>query len=185
MTNTDSALFAVSTARKLAVQGHGAKFQDIPEATAQYYHFLYFLARIWQSRVIVELGVYKGHSLAHLARGNPAATVVGVDRTLEHVNRRILPANVRLVEQDSVTFLRQWPSINPERINLLHIDTEHVVEQASSELEEALAVMDRPGIICIDDVFASPEMQQWWYRLPQTKVVCIELHATGYGVIVV
>jgi predicted O-methyltransferase YrrM len=181
----DAALYAIETARKLTRHARQPLFRDIPQATAPYYKFLHYLMRVWQTRVAVELGVYRGYSLAHLGRGNPAATVVGVDRTLEHVNRRILPANVRLVEQDSVTFLRQWPSVNPERINLLHIDTEHVVEQASSELEAALAVMDRPGIICIDDVFANPEMQQWWYRLPQTKVVCIELHATGYGVIVV
>lgn len=158
--------------------------KQLPHANEErYYWFLHYLASLLQPSVIVELGVYQGTSLAHLASGCIEAKVVGVDKDIEEPALQSLPPypNIHIVEQDSVQYLSNyWGDL----IDLLFIDTEHTPVQAQAELRLAWPHMVNGGVICIDDITISSEMKAWWHGLKVDKRQFPSLHSTGFGVII-
>jgi predicted O-methyltransferase YrrM len=155
----------------------------LPQVQDNYYRFLHYLAAIFQPKSILELGVYKGISLAYLASGCPEAQVLGVDITLEHLSREIVDPypNIDVVKSDSVKLLRHGPH---HHFGLAFIDTVHEPDHVQSELDCLWRHMLQDGVICIDDIFYSDAMINWWDGLKFEKMSLAHLHTTGFGVII-
>lgn len=155
------------------------RLANLPKADEPYRRFLYFLARELKAIISLELGVYMGVGLAHLAAGS--ATAVGVDKV--DLGFALLEPfyNCRVQIDDSINFLRSY--LGPQ-FNIIHIDTIHQPSHVAQELELALSRIADDGVICIDDIDYSEDMWAWWQSLKLPKRNLKGLHATGFGVIV-
>ncbi len=147
-----------------------------------YYRFLYYL--LWNTRpeIAIELGVYKGLSLAHMQSGCRGSLVLGIDNELVDTSFALGPLDNQIIKSDSVKYLKKYDG---PPIGVLHIDTEHTPEQVTNELEAALPHMSSPSVICIDDITIDDDMKTWWENLDMNKIAYPDLHTTGYGVIIV
>lgn len=155
-----------------------------PEA---YHRFLFYLAQQMQPERCLELGVKFGNGVGHLAKGCPAASVIGVDIRQQAANG--LPRNVTIVQQDSVEYLK---SCKGRLFDIIHIDTEHTPTQANREFVEAMDVIRTPGFICVDDVLLSDDMRNWWDDTKHRSWlwdqelkyhISTSLHFSGFGIV--
>lgn len=161
------------------------QLQNLPGvAENPYYAFLYYLMGEVRPKIAVELGVYKGVSLAHMAAGWPDTQVIGVDIDLaplqknEACYRAVMALdNVKLLAQDSTRFLEDYDG---DTIDILHIDTAHDYGQVSREFNTARWVVD--GWIIVDDIDL-PDVRRFWDQIPLPRLELHGLHATGYGVV--
>lgn len=157
--------------------------KQLPHANQErYYWFLHYLASILQPKVIVECGVYEGTSLAHLAAGCMDAKVVGVDLNVEQIDGTLTTyPNVQVVRGNSLDYLKNYWG---RPIELLFLDTEHTPIHVSKELMLAWPHLPVHGVVCIDDISISPQMETWWSGLKLNKYSFPDLHSTGFGVII-
>jgi predicted O-methyltransferase YrrM len=157
--------------------------RTLPHAHERYYWFLHYLAGVLQPRAILELGVYRGTSLAHLASGCMEATVIGVDKDFSNLDLGVIKPypNIQIIERDSLHYLK---SEYRHVFGLVFIDTLHELSQVEKELGALWPHMVRNGVICIDDIFYSDDMMNWWNRLNLEKMSLAHLHTTGFGVII-
>lgn len=154
--------------------------KNLPGNDEPYYRFLYYLMWNVRPEVAVELGVYQGRSLAHMAAGCKGSRVMGVD--IDDGAHCPQSPNANIFINDSMDFLRRYSNL---RIGVLHIDTIHTPGRVGLELKAALPLMVSPGVICVDDIKIDKEMVDWWDKLDMNKMNFHDLHVTGYGVIIV
>lgn len=153
--------------------------QPLPNSHEPYYRFLYLMAAMTEGCQALELGVYLGTGLAHLAMG--ADYAIGVDNEKHDWDENLKPFyNCRIEIADSIEFLEN--DLTPN-FDLIHIDTIHEPDHVNKELELALKRLKPGGVICIDDVLLNDEMMAWWKDLDLTRNVYKDLHVTGFGII--
>lgn len=165
----------------------------LPIVSEPYYRFLYYMANLAFSHII-ELGVYKGVSLAYLLEGDmvtdyPLSTIIGVDLDCSQIPMSIKnDQRAILFEMDSVDFLGGLADKTLHQ-PLFYLDTLHTPEHVQAELDEIVRVSIQP-VVCIDDISIDLEMANWWTDLKlsspkkQYKISLPSLHSTGYGVLV-
>lgn len=95
--------FRIYTSRKLTDNTHGSGFHNS--------FWLYYLSRMIDPTLIVESGVWKGHSSWLMATACPEADQYGFDISLNKLEYPDL--NAQMFEQDWQTF--SFPSFDPER----------------------------------------------------------------------
>ncbi len=181
MDNITSIVYAAYSMKNWHTSPH---LESIPNSDFPYYRFLYHLSRTLLPKTVVEVGVYKGISLAHIAAGCAGnnSDITGVDHKSHDWAEALKPYGVGVLIMDSLEFLTKY---DRAPINLLHIDTEHTPEHVNAELEAALPKMAPGGVICIDDITINDDMRHWWHDLPLRRLSLPNLHQTGYGVILV
>lgn len=156
------------------------KVLGLPNADEFYYKFLYFLAKEIQAKTVLELGVYKGTGLGHLAMGSQLA--VGVDHKRGEWEENLKDfLNCRVELSDSLKFLETY--LGPP-FDIIHIDTIHESAHVARELELSMTRLSTGSIICVDDIDYSEDMWAWWSKLDLPKRDAMDLHSTGFGVIV-
>ncbi len=95
--------FRLYSNRELTENTHGSGFHNA--------FWLYYIARILDPGLVVESGVWKGHTSWLLAQACPQADQFGFDINLEHLEYVDLPAQI--LQQDWQTF--QFPEFDPDR----------------------------------------------------------------------
>lgn len=148
-----------------------------------YYRFLRQLAQAVQPTLGVELGVCGGGGSLHLALGNPAGQVVGVDVSYDH------PAQLEHIVSVCPNFTF-WPgdsilsapaifgAFGP--VGILFVDTTHVIQQTINEFEAWNPYLADNAIVCFDDLLRK-EMAGFWEWLSGNKMRIDELHPSAEG----
>ncbi|MBI1331444.1 MAG: hypothetical protein GC165_01040 [Armatimonadetes bacterium] len=149
-----------------------------------YYDLLYWTAKEFQPRLIVELGTCTGGSTSHLAAGTKGK-VVSIDIDQRDETRRKLEAfdNIELIEGDTRDAVLASEISNRGPIDLLFIDTDHTAEQVREEMALYGPLVRNGGLILFDDIRMHPCMSKWWDELSEDKLEMPELHWTSFGVV--
>ena len=147
-----------------------------------YYDFLMKLAAAIQPKLIVELGVSFGRGMAFMAEGAPSATVWGVDVCPSTPTQRevLWPYSdrVRVFHEDSVRFFLEHPELN---VDLLFIDSSHLLGQTKMEWRVWRPQMVLGGIVCFDDLNNPGVRPVWDAEIVDQKVELPELRPDGGG----
>lgn len=156
-----------------------------------YYRFLKVLAENLRPALCLELGVCGGGGSLHMALGNPAGHVVGVDIARDHEEQMVhiethCP-NFRFWLGDSVMAAREVYG-QYGACGLLFVDTIHEYARTLAEYRAWWPYMaTENAVICFDDLFR-PGMQDAWDALPGNKLRLDFLHngaenGGGFGVV--
>ncbi len=154
-----------------------------PGIQADYYRFLYFLAKEAKFKTVVELGTYRGVSSACIAEGNPYSKVITIDhkdRVIESAKRN----NVEYFVQDSL--LLPMPPVKIfEAIDLLFIDTLHDGAKCEREYMLYEPYMAKNSLILFDDIYLNCEMKNFWKDFaPDGIKIELPVHSeAGFGMI--
>ena len=158
----------------------GVKWLDAmvkEDKTRLYYPFLYHLAQEMKPSRIVELGVQTGRSTAHLALGAPEATVYAVDPDkwdltdiFDHCS------NIVFFEEYSQDFNTDYLTGG---IDILFIDSDHTYEQVMTEWTKFSPFVQKDGVVLLDDIHYSEDMEKAWNELPGEKLDISHLHPAG------
>lgn len=138
-------------------------------------YYIYNEIPIWKPKVIVELGVYYGHSLATMAescRDNELKTkLYGIDhfqgdehagkfgKEIENVATECLKQydNVKLIKKTFNSALKGWD----KPIDLLHIDGRHFYEDIKEDFENWSKFVPKGGHIIMHDT----QVEDWEFGI--------------------
>ncbi len=129
--------FRIYSNRKLTENTHGSGFHNA--------FWLYYITRILDPDLIVESGVWKGHTSWLLAQACPQADQYGFDINLEHLEYSDLPAQMFL--QDWQAF--QFPEFDSDRAVIFfdcHINHAQRIIEAKAKGFRHLLFDDNPPI---------------------------------------
>lgn len=129
--------FNVYSNRNLTENTHGSGFHNA--------FWLYYIARVLDPELVVESGVWKGHTSWLFTQACPQANQYGFDINLEHLEFHDLPAQI--FEQDWGTF--QFPEFNPDRAVIFfdcHINHAQRILEAKSKGFKHLLFDDNPPV---------------------------------------
>lgn len=157
-----------------------------------YYRFLHRLTALTRPQVIVEIGVQTGMSVAHMAAGNPSASITGIDPDPVWYETEIKGAFpkvsfLKVKSQDVPTSILHWS----EEIDLLFIDGLHTYGQVKWEYENYGKKVKSGGLIILDDINLPDElepgngMRKFWDEIKEPKIELNHLHPEGgFGVVI-
>ena len=134
-------------------------------------HILYIYNQIpiWKPKTVVELGVYRGHSLATMAEAcldNDLDTkLYGIDhfmgdehsgkfgREIEDIATECLSTypNITLIKETFNDALVDWKKRKDKKIDLLHIDGRHFYEDIKEDFENWEVFVPKGGHIILHD----------------------------------
>jgi hypothetical protein len=127
--------FRIYTSRKHTDNTHGSGFHNS--------FWLYYLARVLDPELIVESGVWKGHSSWLMSKACPNANLYGFDICLDKLAYPDL--NAQMFERDWQSF--SFPSFDPERALIFfdcHINHAQRLIEAKSKGFKHLLFDDNP-----------------------------------------
>ena len=134
-------------------------------------HILYIYNQIqeWKPKIVVELGVYMGHSLASMAEGCSDAKLdtklYGIDhfqgdehsgifgKDIEDIAMNCLShyPNVTVIKKTFNEALVDWEAREDKSIDLLHIDGRHFYEDIKEDFENWSKFVPKGGHIILHD----------------------------------
>jgi len=98
-----------------------------------------------EQKVMVNIGVEYGASLACLRAGNPKATIYGVD---VNIKKAVSRYGCKLIEVDSGQLVHEWQ----DEIDLLFVDGDHSYEGVKRDIEWAKLIRE-DGLVIFHDCF--------------------------------
>jgi predicted O-methyltransferase YrrM len=163
------------------------------DLTACYYPFFYQLCKTKGPLKVLEIGTYRGTSIAHFAEGSRAGgyDAVAVTIDIEADAKRIVDAelveghklNIVPITTSSTFGVPLAEEYAP--FDVLFIDGLHNFNQAYGEYYLYRPLVRDGGMIFFDDLsldMATKEMQVLWEFIPDEKARLDMLHYTGFGV---
>ena len=148
----------------------------------RYYRFFWEIAKRWAPERVLEIGTYKGSSIAHFAAGNPKGKCVTVD--IEADSARLasefkLP-NLLPITANSAEAVDRCKILSP--YDILFIDGQHDFNHCYGEYVLYRPLVKQGGLIFFDDIHVHPEMEVAWEYIIDPKAEINNLHWTGFGV---
>jgi len=161
-----------------------------PEKTL-YYRFFYFLSKILEPDLCVELGTNRGVAAACLALGNPLGKVISIDNMNKEKFKGCEQPNIDYWIQDSLALLKK----DLQKIDILFIDTSSKGSRNRDEYDYWISRMSRNGIVFIDDIFIVKDyrgkittdlMAEFWREFkPKGNKIELPLHGkNGFGAVI-
>ena len=129
--------FEVYQGRTLTDNTHGSGFHNA--------FWIYLFARALNPALIVESGVWKGHTTWLLSQACPKADLYGFDRSLKHLEYNQL--NAKLFEHDWQTF--KFPDFDPDRSLIFfdcHVNHAQRLIEAKSKGFKHILFDDNPPV---------------------------------------
>lgn len=146
-----------------------------------YYRFFHFLSRLYEPKMVLEIGSYQGTAAAHFAAGNPEATVITVDHHSDPGDEEnALKVLEVLDEYSNIIFYRGWSTpklaatqkgkhalgdvkdvyqnivdstlYHGTKIDILFIDGWHHYEWARLDWETYSPLLNEPALVICDDI---------------------------------
>lgn len=147
---------------------------------------LFRIVQYYKPGYIVELGTSLGLSAAYLAMGNPAAMLItcegaGAIAAVARENFSALGiSNAEIKEGNFDTGLPQLLQNSPA-VDLAFIDGNHRLEPTLRYFEQLLPKMGNTGIIILDDIHWSKEMEAAWETIKKhpASMLSIDLFFIG------
>ena len=137
---------------------------------------------------ILELGTSLGVTTAYMASvdsRNRVVTLEGSEAVL-----KIAQANWRTLRLENI----EWHRGNiddtlyiyaRERLDLAYVDANHTYEATKRYVDYLLPRMNEKGVIAIDDIYHSPEMEQAWRELKDDPRVTTSMDLYHVGLLFV
>ena len=147
----------------------------------RYYRFFWEIAKRWKPGRILEIGTYKGSSIAHFAAGNPEGKCVTVDIEIQAsilANELKLP-NLLAITGDSGLSVDRCKILAP--YDVLFIDGLHDFNHCYGEYCLYRPLVKHGGFIFFDDIHIHKEMEVAWEYIIDEKHDISNLHWTGFG----
>ena len=128
----------------------------------EYYKVKYSLCKQYNPKVIAEIGVRAGYSAWSFMQACPDALYIGIDanngthggqggesgcyfKWAEHL---LQPYNYKLVEMDT----QKVNSLDLKDVDFFHVDGDHTSLGVQHDLDLALKVLSKDGVILVDDI---------------------------------
>ena len=147
-----------------------------------YYFFLYLVAQRVQPKLWVECGLELGRATAFVAHAAPECRCIGID-----IGGKICATWLEFLNELSGVAIRRCDSIDwaltnrHERIDLLHLDSEHSYDQCLREFCYFRPLMAPGGLIFMDDISSAGPLKVW-SQIGLPKIVFRKLHGpNGWG----
>lgn len=167
----------------------GDKFLDNifqQDTTSVYYRFLYRLVERINPKLVVELGVCKGGSTAHMAAARFETRVIAVDTApfdVSHILDRYKNIDLIINESCSIGVLGQ---VHDKSVDICFIDTLHQQDLVTEETRLWLPKMKIGGIILFDDISLNEGMIKFWNKLNISNRISLpHLHWSGFGAAII
>lgn len=122
------------------------------------------MARHYDCKQILELGTSLGIGTAHLALGQPQATVITVEgcpNTAEIARRQFAALelqNIQLINSDFQSFIEKDNRV----YDLIYLDGHHIGSAVLSYIKQLEKNMHDETILIIDDIYWSADMKAAW-----------------------
>lgn len=144
----------------------------LPEKWSQ---LLYRIALFAEAKKIVELGTSMGLTSLYLSRV-PSTTIYTFEGNPSMINIALTnfeyfsTKNVTLIEGNIDSTLSDHLQ-NPTKIQFAFIDANHRYEPTLHYFDLLAKRMADKGILVVDDIHSSPEMEKAWHELSQHELV--------------
>ena len=163
------------------VQPEGVNQENYP-----YYHFFYQISKLLSPKLIIELGSGEyGFSAKNFACGSPSSRVITIDNSLtvkETIEKQYIVPNVESWTGLSWDLAHQVQSLNIP-IDLLYLDTSHIVQETIREYEIYYPLMNNMGVMLFDDIAMIEGYEHFWPHVREPKFYHSLLHHTqGFGI---
>ena len=152
--------------------------------------FMYFLTDKYKPKLTVEIGTCHGLSAIHLAFGNKKGLVYTIDIDEKCGNRL-----------DGYDFIKDLPNLYfrhessleagskflDSSIDILFIDGDHTYKGATEDYKGYFPKVKEGGIILIDDIIMTEEMNRFWNEIKEFKFEMNYLRERlkrGFGVVI-
>ncbi len=178
---------------KLATEPTGDAFLDdlfSRVSSAVYYRFLYRLVKFMRPKYVVELGVYKGGSVAHIAAASPKCGILAVDPDTQPEAAGIFSRYPNILFMKDVSTSRDILDRIFYPVDICFIDTVHTYEQVMAEYALWAPKMRPGGVMLLDDISENESMVKAWAEIvasnpEREKISLPELHHSGFGAILI
>ena len=167
------------------------KVREIAKHSATPTQFSLLLSRIIQHynfKKVVEPGTSLGLNTAYLAKSNKEVKVTTFEGSgtiaelaLQHFKQLGLP-NIEVVMGNIDQTLELWLATST-KIDLAYLDANHRYEPTIRYFELLLPKMNQQGIIILDDIHWSKEMNQAWNELKHHPQVSLSIDLFEGGVL--
>lgn len=165
-------------------------------------NFAFWLMELLRPRSVVELGVFRGDSLAAISQAAAEleldSQIFGVDTWSGDLTTGIYPEEV--FDEVKDYFLFNHPSVvlcrkpfddarrdfATESIDILHIDGLHTYEAVKNDFETWQATVSRTGVVLFHDICALNEnfgTRRFWDEVKSSYPHFSFLHSNGLGVL--
>ena len=137
---------------------------------------------------IVELGTSFGISTAYLASADSRNTVTTMEgsgavlKIAQGVWRALKLENIRWVEGNIDHTLYDYTR---ERVDVAYVDANHTYEATMRYVNYLLPIMDMKGIIFMDDIHYSAQMERAWQKLKADKRITTSMDLYHVGLLFV
>lgn len=153
-----------------------------------YYRFFYHAVREIKPKIALEIGIDYGHTLVHMAAGNPSTLVIGIDWRKNCAQDMPKFPNVRLVYENSLNSGEIISHLVDKhgKIGLVFQDSSHHYNDSHKEFKLYSQFLSDGAIWACDDVmniFHDPlvdppgkSMETYFNELPGRKKLYKKLH---------
>lgn len=175
------------------LEGFQAEYFD--EFRHHYYRFFYHMVAEMKPKVALEIGIDHGHTVVHMAAGNPETIVIGLDQRKDCAKNAPHYPNAWYIYEDSTLPIAEnaIAAIVEEHgeVGVVFQDSSHHYEASHREFEVFSQFLDKNAVWCCDDildVFHDPlvdppgkSMVEYFAELPGRKKQYPDLH---YGSVI-
>lgn len=160
---------------------------ESPKVAQMLFRLVNYLTATQQRALhIVELGTSLGVTTAYMAapsRCNTVQTYEGAEEVLdiaEQVWRTIGLTNIEPVLGNIDDTL---PQHCPESVDMAYIDANHTFEATMRYFRQLLPTMDEQGIMVVDDIYHSPDMERAWRAIQSNPAVTSTVDCYHVGLV--
>lgn len=161
----------------------------------EYYRFFYHMVAEMKPKIALEIGIDHGHTVAHMAAGNPGTLAIGIDRRGGCAKNIPIFSNARIIYANSLECEDAISSIVAKhgQIGIVFQDSSHHYGESKQEFYLYSKFLTKNAIWVCDDVtpdFHDPindppgkSMVEYFNELPGRKKTYENLHyGTAMGV---
>ena len=156
---------------------------------AKYGKLLYRISKYYKPNSILELGTSLGFSTMYLAAGNPGATVhtiEGCKSTLGIARKNFKEIGVQNIKIHNRKFDDALPLLLQKchgALDLVFIDGNHRYQPTVSYFEQILPFFGNNGILILDDIYWSQEMEKAWAYIKHHRDVSVTIDLFRLGIV--
>jgi predicted O-methyltransferase YrrM len=149
---------------------------------------LYRFVQYYRPSTIIELGTSLGLSAAYLAIGNPAAGVTtceGAGSIAAEAKENFSSLGIPNIEIRQGNFDDTLPALlkNSRPVDLAFIDGNHRKEPTTRYFEQLLQKTSRNGVIILDDIHWSEEMEAAWEQVKSHPAAMLTIDLFFIGLV--
>lgn len=171
------------------MKGNERKISDIYKynvKSEKYGQYLYRIVENINAQSVLEFGTSLGVSTAYLAKGDSKRevwTVEGCPNILKEAQtlwKHLGLTNIKAFNVSFDDFLAAFET-EPQKFDLIYLDGNHQLEPSLKYLEALEPYLNEGGILIMDDIHWSKEMEEAWAYAKNMEAftLCLELFEWG------